>query len=98
MTIIRGTTPTLTLDLRVPDLTDASKVVVSFLNGGNELDKEPDTISDTSVVVSLSQKETLFMRPGICRIKVNWVYASGDRATCDYGVAWVYDNHPRKEL
>ena len=97
MTIIRGTTPTLTFELD-NDLETAKTVYITFLTGDKEIDITDAEINENVATISLTQAQTLMLRPGICRVKLNWVYDSGDRSTTDYDIIRVLDNRPNKEL
>lgn len=103
MIIIRGTTPTLTFTLPVSDLTSADAVYLMLMTDDRTLElsthaNDPLSITATTVSVTLTQKQTLAMHTGLCKIKINWTYEGGSRVCSDYAIAQVYDNKPSREL
>jgi hypothetical protein len=85
--MIEGTTPTFILTITDDnvDLTQASKIVVSFKQdaGNVDLRKSGDDIvvTEKQVSVYLTQEETLpFVTGKPIRIQINWVYANRSRS------------------
>lgn len=98
MIIIRGTTAELTFDVK-SDLSEAQNIYVTILTGDKEMTITSGLVyADGAITVHLSQKDSLRLHPGICRIKINWTYPGGDRGTTDYAIAQVYDNRPNRVL
>ncbi len=85
--MIEGTTPTfiLTITEDSVDLTQASKIVVSFKQAAGNIDlrKSGDDIAVEAhqVSVYLTQEETLrFVSGKPIRIQINWVYQDRSRS------------------
>lgn len=74
----KGTTPTYIFTNNEVDLTQATKVYVTFSDGnGNEIvTKSGDdlTVEEHSVSVWLSQAETLSFPNGRVAVQINWTY------------------------
>ena len=76
--MIQFTTPTVTLtlpDTATEDLTQATKLVMTFQSGGRKVEKElPDLIVTAhSVGAELTQSETALLKVGECGVMANWV-------------------------
>ena len=82
--MIRGTTPTFTFTIRPKrqtdtiNLTEASHVYLTILQGRTEIEKTEDDmeISTNTVEVWLSQEESLQLVDGgkSCEVQINWTY------------------------
>lgn len=74
----RGSTPTNTFSVNV-DLTDATVYVSYSQNGRIVIDKtgEDLDVSIDAIVVQLSQKDTLMLKPGEVEIQIRYVMADG---------------------
>lgn len=74
----RGSTPTNTFTVDI-DLTGATVFINYEQNGKVVLEKTGDdlTISETSIVLSLSQEDTLLFKPGKVLIQVRYVFPDG---------------------
>lgn len=82
--MIRATTPTFTLTLPTSstvNLTEASKVYFTISQGSYSLNKLVTPEDAHTVVVSLTQSESLNLKDGkAADIQLNWVYSGGSRA------------------
>ena len=102
MTIVRGATARLTFTLEESPA-GYKNLYVILLTGDKQIEKSTAARDDVlvdgnTVTLCLSQKDTLKLRPGLLRIKIDWTYPSGDRVPTDYAVAMVYDNEPNRVL
>ena len=78
--MIRGTTPTFTLDVEGIDLTD-KKIVVTLEQDETELDIQnphcAESESGCTITFDLSQEQTLMFRSGRASIQVRWINEEG---------------------
>lgn len=79
----KGTTPTYIFTNNEVDLTQTTKVYVTFSDGnGNEIfTKSGDdlTVEEHSVSVWLDQTETLSFPNGRVAVQINWTYNEGNK-------------------
>ena len=89
------TTPTITLTFTEQglDLTRASKVIVTIRSGTRRITKEGDAlnISEKSIGIHLSQKETSQLAVGDAEIMANWMVA-GERFASEKVKITMTDN------
>ena len=100
--MIRGTTPTFTLNMvdEVLDLTQAANVYATFRQRNNIITKTDLDISVTqedgkyhnTVLVYLTQEETLGFVAGSMDIQLNWTYTDGSRACSNIVTIAVNNN------
>lgn len=100
--MIQFTTPTDVYKVKGVDLSNC-KVWVSYQQGTRELDVEADTVSydgsDTTVSVSLTQRQTAKFRAGRkVKVQVNWVYIDGKRDATVQAEVDVIGNLLEREL
>jgi len=74
----RGSTPTNTFDVDI-DLTGATLFITYKQKGQTIIEKtNPDiTVSSSSLVVSLSQEDTLAMCEGMVEVQIRYVFPNG---------------------
>lgn len=78
----QGTTPTLTFNVEGADLTDKA-VFVTIRCGNYSLTKTGENVAvsyvdgDSTVVIRLTQQETLLMRESIATVQIRFVDESG---------------------
>lgn len=93
VTFARGATPTITFELDDEpledelDLTIADHIYITFYSKNGTLTKQPDTdgVTEKTITVSLSQRETLSFPEGNVQMQINWTYDGGERwsSTCE---------------
>lgn len=83
MNIGQATTPTFVCNLpQTIDLTAADSVYFTLSQNGRKITKTGDdiTVSEHSVSAYLSQRDTVWIRPGQpIELQLNWVYEDGSR-------------------
>ena len=86
----QGTTPTLILTVGQVDLTGMTVYVTLQSESGKTITKSGAdlTVDNNEVAVTLTQQETLSLRPGDCKIQCRWIDSNGnamasDKATVD---------------
>ncbi len=84
MSVPRGTTPTFTLTFGSAsgiDLTQAVSVFVTFSSGKTTFTKTGDdlVVTENTIGVLLSQKETLSFPVGDADVQANWITSNGKR-------------------
>lgn len=100
----RGETPTLTIEIDQDglDLTTAKAIRVTFLqNGSEKLTKETDAITvknATTLVVKLSQTETLALSEGTVFIQAKVKLASDDVVVTDIIKQQIGEDIDGKEI
>jgi hypothetical protein len=102
--LIRGTTPTVSVSydlIYTEDITDARLVVKQCGIKVLELGKTRATDADNSLTWTLTQQETLQLKPGrIATVMVDWLLTDGTRGRSeelafrveDSGIEGVIDN------
>lgn len=89
----RGTTPTNVFEPGI-DLREAS-VYITYAQGNNILFTKTNsdmTITETTITVKLSQKETLLFDPSIkVKMQIRYVFSDGRADASDIMTARVYD-------
>ena len=71
MEIIRGTTPSITVNLEDGvKFSELGKVILRIKQGTMSIDKEPSSILETSAVFNYTQEETLKLYEGTAKIQL----------------------------
>lgn len=87
MSVPRGVTATftLTIDDETIDLTQAANVYVTFSRRGKTITKSGDdlTVGAQTIMVGLTQAESLAFPEGAAEVQANWTYANGSRCATD---------------
>lgn len=103
VTILQGTTPLLTTYVEGYDLTNAKAIHVAIVNKGRVFvfDKNRITVAydgqDTSLMVHLTQEDTLRLRGDKAKLQVRWkgtddeVYGTDPDYEADIVIKEVYD-------
>lgn len=87
MSVAIATTPTFTLTFTEQslDLTQANNVYVTFEQLAKKITKTGNNLNvqEKSIVVYLSQSETLLFKEGIVDVQANWTGANGKRTSSE---------------
>ena len=86
MSVARGATPTFTLTFREGiDLTQAASVYVTFSSGKSVITKtgEDLTLTENTIGVFLSQKDTLSFPIGEVEVQANWITSNNKRVVSE---------------
>ena len=100
MSIPRGATPTLQMDMGDIDFTLADYIYVTFETKNGKLTKTNEDlyIEQHVLGVYLTQAETLAMLGDYVKLQVNLVYADGSRIPSDIERIRLEDNLERRVL
>ena len=85
----QGSTPTLMIKIKKHDLSNAAAIVVTFRQGAKLYNFEADRLTvvasgdASTLALTLTQEETLAMRPGGLTLQVRWVNTDGEAFTTD---------------
>lgn len=84
--MVQSTTPTFVLTLPQDiDLSEAENVYFTLQQAGTFITKTGDqlTVSGNTVVVALSQTDTVALLQGTANVQLNWTYSGGLRAASE---------------
>lgn len=93
--VIRATTPTITYQFSVIDVTDISVAYLTITQGGKtivEKDLTTATVGEDTLSWTFSQAETLAIRAGQAFTMLNWRLADGTRGASKREALIIEDN------
>lgn len=93
--IIRGTTPSIQYTYRTVNVANITVAVLTIKQGDTllvEKDLSTATVAQKTITWTLTQENTLLMKPGDVTVMVNWLLNDGTRGASRKKTYGVLDN------